>query len=135
MLLLLASALVSCDGGTSPSVVVPCSDDQEVIISVSSGLQPTFTWEPACGMASIQVWASATSTDGWVLYSGANSAANPLRPGVKYGEAPFGAIAPSPAAALVPGEEYTVAVYRWIGDASGAGSLFSRGIAVFIPSR
>jgi hypothetical protein len=135
MALLLASALLSCGDGTSPSALVPCSDDQEVTLSVSPGLRPTFGWEPACGMASLQIWASATSANGWVLYSGASSASNPLRPGVKYGEAPFGTIAPGPATALVPGEEYTVAVYRWIGDASGAGSLFPRGVAVFIPSR
>jgi hypothetical protein len=128
----MVALLPSCGGGAGPAEVVSCAEDQEVSVSVSPGLRPTFTWEPACGMASLQVWNNATNANGWVVYSGSNSAANPLRPGVSYGQAPIGSIAPGPASPLQAGEAYTVEMYRWIGD-PGIGSLFPRGSAVFTP--
>jgi hypothetical protein len=130
----LAVFVLSCSDGTAPTPV-PCADDQQVTVSVSPGLQPTFSWEPACGMSSVQVWAVSPGSGGggWVLYGGENAARNPLGSGIRYGRAPSGAIEPAPEVPLVAGQEYMVAVYRWIGEPGGPGGLFDRGGASFRP--
>lgn len=86
-------------------------------------------------MSSLQVFAASPSTGGhgWVLYSGARAAENPLGPGIRYGQRPSAALQALPPDPLVPGAEYTVAVFRWIGDPGGPGSLFLQGSAVFTP--
>jgi hypothetical protein len=96
---------------------------------VSADPTPLFSWEPACGFASLQVW-DQNQTSGWVLYTGARAPDNPLRSGIRYGQAPPGAIEPAPATPLTKSINYTVAVYRWIGDEAG-GSLFPAGSATF----
>jgi hypothetical protein len=128
----IALLLLSCsDSAFEP--VVPCTDDQEVTVEVSAGTTPRFSWQPSCGMASVQVWATETSSDGWVLYSGNYAWENPLPSGLQYGQVPPKGLAPAPPVSLRRGIEYRVAVYRWIGDPGGLGSLFERGSATFRP--
>ena len=125
---------IACSDGIEPTPVVPCADDQEVEVLVSTGQTPVFTWTPACGMASLQVFPTTGSpTSGWALYTGSRAAENPLRSGVRYGQAPPEALEPAPATALVAGTEYTITVYRWLGEAGGLGSLFPQGSATFQP--
>lgn len=125
-------ALSSCaDNAFEP--IVACSDDQVVTVRVSAGTTPRFTWRPSCGMASVQVAATETSSDGWVLYSGSHAAENPLPSGLRYGEVPDQGVEPAPEARLQRGVEYRVSVYRWIGDSGGPGSLFERGAVTFRP--
>ena len=113
--------------------IVACTDQQEVTVLVSGGTSPRFTWDPSCGMASVQVWATETSSDGWVLYSGSYAAENPLPSGLRYGEVPPKGLQPAEPAPLRRDVEYRVAVYRWIGEPGGPGGLFERGIATFRP--
>jgi hypothetical protein len=122
----------SCSDSTFEPIVA-CTDDQEVAVYVSAGTTPRFTWQPTCGMASVQVWATETSSDGWVLYSGGHAAENPLPSGLRYGEVPPKGLEPTSETPLSRGIDYRVAVYRWIGEAGGPGGLFERGIATFRP--
>jgi len=124
--------LVSCSG-TAFEPIVACTDQQEVTVLVSGGTTPRFTWDPSCGMASVQVWATETSSDGWVLYSGSYAAENPLPSGLRYGEVPPKGLQPAEPVPLGRGTEYRVAVYRWIGEPGGPGSLFERGHVIFRP--
>jgi hypothetical protein len=127
-----ALLLLSCsDSALEP--IVACTDDQEVTVAVSAGTIPRFTWDPSCGMASVQVWATETSTDGWVLYSGSHAAENPLPSGLRYGEIPPKGLEPVDPVPLRRGAEYVVAVYRWVGEPGGPGSIFERGRANFRP--
>ena len=123
----------SACAGDSFEPIVPCSDDQTVVVSVSPGTKPRFTWQPACGMASLEVWPAAGPPAAWVLYSGPRAAANPLPSGIRHGEPPSVAVEPAPPAALSAGVTYRVTVLRWIGAAGGPGSLFPRGEATFSP--
>jgi hypothetical protein len=127
-----AGTLAGCSDASPFDPIVACADDQEVTVHVSGGTTPRFTWEPSCGMASIQVWPMDGSTGGWVLYSGMYAAENPLPSGIRYGEVPTKGIQPAPPTVLRGGVEYEVAVYRWIGDRE-LGSLFVRGTATFRP--
>ncbi len=128
----LAALTLACSDGVEPTPIVPCADDQEVEVLVSADQTPVFTWSPACGMASLQVFPTmGDPTAGWVLYTGSRAPENPLRSGVRYGEAPPEALEPGPATALVPDTEYTVVVYRWLGESGGPGSLFLQGAATF----
>jgi hypothetical protein len=117
--------------------IVTCSDDQQVVVRVSDGTapavrsQPRFTWEPACGMASIQVFTVDGSPGGWVVYSGERAAENPLPSGVRYGHVPPAGLAVADPIPLEAGVDYRVVVFRWIGEAGGPGSLFERGGTTF----
>jgi hypothetical protein len=123
---------LGCSDGVEPTPIVPCADDQEVEVLVSADQTPVFEWSPACGMASLQVFPTTGSpTSGWTLYTGARAPENPLRSGVRYGQAPPEALEPAPATALIKDTEYTVIVYRWLGEPGGTGSLFAQGSATF----
>ncbi len=121
--------LLGCSDGIGPRPLQPCSDEQEVVIAVSDEETPLFTWEPACGFASLQIW-DQNQTSGWTLFTGSRAAENPLRSGIRYGEAPPEAVEPGPASPLVSGQTYRVVLYRWQG-ASGAGSLLPYGETTF----
>ena len=124
--------LAACSG--SPQEVPPedCPDNQ-VSLTVSEGLTPRFSWAPRCGMASVNVFPTAGGASLWVLYSGQEAAANPFHSGITYGRAPAGAIEVTGPVPLSRGTEYTVIVYRWIGDPGGSGVLYQAGSATFQP--
>ena len=130
----LAALTLACSDGVEPTPIVACADDQEVEVLVSADKTPIFTWSPACGMASLQVFATMGSgTSGWILFTGPRAAENPLRSGIRYGHAPPEALEPGPATDLVPDTEYTVVVSRWLdfGEPGGGGSLLPQGSATF----
>lgn len=120
-----------CSEASAPQVEA-CADDQEVTIAVSSGTGPAFTWAPACGMTSIMVFPAAGPPAAWVVYGGPAAASNPLRSGIRYGQAPPGTFEATPPVTLQRGTEYQVLIYRWVGDAAGGGP-FQRGSAAFRP--
>lgn len=128
-LALLLLLLATCSDGIGPRPLEPCDADQEVEVMVGSGPNPVFSWTPACGLASLHVW-DQNQTSGWVLYTGPRTHENPLRSGIRYGDAPPESVEPAPATPLISGREYTVTVYRWIGDQAG-GSHFPVGSATF----
>ena len=125
--------LARCADHNAFDPIVACSDSQVVTVHVDPGLTPQFTWTPSCGMASLRVLPDTGSGGGWVLYSGAAAADNPLPSGIRYGIVPPRGLAPADAAPLVRGVQYHVVVYRWLGPAGGPGSLFDRGSVAFTP--
>jgi len=128
----IALLLASCSHSAFEPIVA-CTDQQQVTVLVSSGTSPRFTWDPSCGMASVQVWATESSSDGWVLYSGSYASENPLPSGLRYGEVPPKGLQPADPSPLRRGIEYRVAVYRWLGEPGGPGGLFERGNTTFRP--
>ena len=133
LIAILGGGLVACADGLGFEPIVTCSDSQAVTLRVEAGVTPRFTWQPACGMASLQVFPDTGITGAWVLYSGTYAAENPLPSGIRYGQVPPKGIAPSAPRPLVHGLSYHVTVYRWIGQPGGPGSLFERGSAAFTP--
>ena len=117
-------------GCGEPTAAVECTDES-VVISVTDAPVPAFSWAPACGMASLAVRPTAGDAGGWVIYTGVNAAANPLRSGIRYGNAPPVAVEPAPAAPLVHGITYTVSVSRAIADGHGGVVLLIAGSANF----
>ena len=129
----LAATVCACADSLGFDPIVPCSDSQPVTISVETTSPPRFSWQPACGMASLQVLPDTGSGGGWVVYSGSQAAENLLPSGIRYGQLPPGGVAPGGASPLVHGVLYHAVVYRWIGAAGGPGSLFERGSGGFLP--
>jgi hypothetical protein len=124
---------LGCAEASAPPVEA-CADDQAVTVHVSAGPRPAFTWTPACGMTSITVFSAAGPPPAaWVLYGGSSAASNPLRSGIRYGQAPSGTLEATPETALEVGSEYQVLVYRWVGEPGGEGGPFQRGSATFRP--
>lgn len=130
---ILFAGVLACSDDLGFDPIVTCSDSQAVTVRVDATGTPRFTWQPSCGMASLQVLPDTGTTGGWVLYSGTYAAENPLPSGIRYGQVPPKGIAPSAAQPLASGVTYHVTVYRWIGQPGGPGSLFQRGDAVFTP--
>ena len=130
----LVALTLACSDGVEPTPIVPCGDDQEVEVLVSADKTPVFTWSPACGMASLEVRPTTGSGGStWLLFTGPRAAENPLRSGIRYGEAPPEALEPGPATELMPDTEYAVVVSRWVdfGEPGGGGSLLPQGEATF----
>ncbi len=126
---------VILEAGCSESLgfdpIVACSDSQTVTVQVTTSVTPRFTWTPACGMASLQVFLDSGGAGRWIVYSGSAAPQNPLPSGIRYGQLPPKGLAPGGAQPLISGVSYSVVVYGWVGAAGGAGSLFERGSATF----
>jgi hypothetical protein len=123
---------LGCSEASAPPAEA-CTDDQAVTVHASAGTRPAFSWTPACGMTSIMVFPAAGPPAAWVVYGGSSAASNPLRSGIRYGQAPNGSFEATPEAALEVGTEYQVLVYRWLGEPGGEGGPFQRGSATFRP--
>ena len=105
-----ALAAFGCGGetGTNPPPIDPGICAGPVDITVSSGLEPTFSWSPDCKIGrliverdTIEVWGTETL--------GENIYASPI----VYDVPPPGAVEPEPAVTLVAGRTYTVSLYSW----------------------
>jgi hypothetical protein len=129
----LVTGWLACSSSLGFDPIVPCSDSQTINVSVETSVTPRFTWQPSCGMSSLQVLPDTGSSGGWVVYSGSHAAENPLPSCIRYGRLPPDGIVPGGAHPLVHGVPYHVVVYRWIGAPGGPGGLFEQGNATFLP--
>jgi hypothetical protein len=91
---------------TTTEVVAPCMDP--VLLSVSAGTTPRFTWDPACGAFQLIVQDTA-NTGFWAVTSDSSR----LRSGIDYGVTPASdaqqLMAP---VALQHGTPYVVGLFR-----------------------
>lgn len=120
----------ACSNSPQEVQLEECPNDQ-VSVTVGGGSAPSFSWTPRCGMASLQVFPTDGGASLWVLYSGEQAVTNPFRSGIVYGQAPAGALEVTGPVPLSAGTEYTVLVYRWIGEPGGPGILSEAGAATF----
>lgn len=108
-----SATLAAC--GTDPSIFhVGCS--QIDAVEISAGLSPTFTWSPACAVATVAVYEKFVSEDPlpvpvpgaliWKITTDPASGGNLVEPGVQYGVAPTHSVELTAAAPLVPGRGY-----------------------------
>lgn len=131
-MLALCACLISagCGGGTNssgPDAALPeCTGN--VTIAVSPGPQPTITWGPRCRLFLLAVESAVTGHDSWSITS---PGINGIAPDVVYGRVPIGAQAVQAAAALIPGQRYTVALRRFTLPGPEDGVLM--GVLTFTP--
>jgi hypothetical protein len=121
---LLMLNLACADRALSPSA---CSD---VTVRVSAGLQPAFSWNPACRIEGLAVHLPGPGPIVWSTMSSrlSNTIATPVR----YGVFPDGAAQTANILLpLVAGTRYQVTLFR--GDDSPGGSLRSVGVTTFVP--
>jgi hypothetical protein len=126
----LAVLVASCSNGVQDVPLEVCPGDQ-VSVTVSGGLSPTISWAPSCGISSLMVYPTAGGSALWVLYSGQQAAENPFRSGIRYGQAPAGALEVTGPVLLAAGTSYTVIVYRT--EAGDGGARLQAGVATFRP--
>ena len=103
ILAVLGTLGLACADGASPS---SCTD---VPVSVSSGTTPQFSWTAACPAYSLQVIGQETSM--WYV-SGGEVLEDVIRPPVRYGIVPAGAVPSGPAQPLQAGVTYTLMLDR-----------------------
>lgn len=124
-----------CGGetGTNPPLSGPGPDPVDsticagpVVITVSSGTAPTFSWSPACKIGRLIVMDGLLETWGTETL-GENIYASPI----VYDVPPPGAVEPEPAVPLITGRTYTVSVYSWFSVSPE--SLVFRGEQNFTP--
>lgn len=108
-LVVLAAALLSAGcGGSTAEPLVAC--DEPVLLTLTTGTTPQFTWQPPCLIAKVVVLDSVQNVM-WDVQAPASS----IPPGVRYGETPEGAQDITPPVALIAGRSYAVGVYRATG--------------------
>jgi hypothetical protein len=81
----------------------PCTGS--VTATISGGTTPTFTWKPSCLVVELLV-----ERDGWDQWF-LEATGDGIRPGVRYGTAPAGAIEDEPATPLVRGVTYELILF------------------------
>ena len=128
MLALLLSGLLGCRDSTAPAA---CAGRLDLL--VSSGVTPTISWSPSCGLSGLAVFkepvpfsAEQFETPAWAFTV---SELTPIGPGVRYGRAPSGANVSKAPETLLPGAAYRVAVYYTV----GGDSLVAIGERMFVP--
>ena len=112
----------SC-GDDLGSGVAGCSE--QVALSVSLGLAPTFTWSPECAIFALKVTPVIGQQELWTIISNNR---NSIDPPITYGVVPDGAVENGPAALLEGEMEYRVTVIALSG-----GMEEVVGTAVFTP--
>ena len=120
--------LAGCSSGMQDVPLEECTGDQ-ASVTVSDGLSPMISWAPGCGMSSLDVFPTAGGSSLWVVYSGDQALENPFRSGIRYGDAPAGALEVAGPVPPAVGTQYTVAVYR----SDGGGARVQAGVATFRP--
>jgi hypothetical protein len=118
ILVLLVVLGCSDDDSQRPQSIAACTGS--VSVTVSEGLEPTFSWTPNCRLFFLLVEPSDSGDDQWHVIS---DSANVIAPPVKYGVVPDGAVERNPAVDLVPGHAYHVYLFRWTGPGRQDGQL------------
>ena len=80
---------------------------------VGTGTQPTFDWQPACGVNALTVRA-VESPDKVLWGLGSPSTSNAVHPPIRYGTIPPGASGSASAPALLTGSTYRLTLYVWL---------------------
>ncbi len=124
--LVAALACGSDSGSTNPRSLPECTGN--VSIQVSAGIQPTFSWTPACRLFVLGVESASSGSDQWVIIS---AGANRITPGVRYGTVPAGAAQLEAPAPLARGQSYDVFLGRYTGPDPDDGVLI--GVKAFTP--
>ena len=107
-ILALAAGLLSCDDeGTAPDLE-PCT--QSVAITVGKGTRPAFTWTPACALGGLEILGPM----GHIAWNVVGLDAPLIRPGIRYGAAPRGAIVTDGPLPIVVGEMHFVRQRIWV---------------------
>ena len=97
-----------------------------VVMQVTAGLSPTFSWQPECCVSFMLIEPLDDGSDQWMV---GNENANDLDSGITYGVAPAG-VNSRDVIPLVAGTAYKVILYRWL----GAGDAYlMAGYALLIP--
>lgn len=119
---LMLAALLGCRSSTEPDPLVgwlsPTGCNGRIDVTVTSGVVPTFSWTPNCGISALTV-TNVTPAPGttweapvWGFSVPEN---HPLGPTVRYGAAPAGANLWTPARPLDAGTTYRVSVMLTVG--------------------
>ncbi len=122
--LLLAAPLLllpACGGTSLPD----CTG--AVTVTASSGLTPSFSWNPKCQLEGLVV----TGPSGVVWSIEGTSQTNSISPPVRYGSTPGGARLLVAATALTAGASYQVTVSRF--DDGHGGTIEPTGGVGFVP--
>ena len=125
-LLLGAVGFGACSSGTGPSRDRECNGD--VLVSVSAGTTPTFSWTPSCRLTFLKVESATGATPMWSI--GDPLIQNSIASQVRYGTVPPGALQVREPIPLMPGTSYIVFVSRAHGDSF---SDEEAGSALFTP--
>ena len=82
-------ALAGCND--DPTKPTPGLCEEQVSLTIGTGVTPRFDWSPACRVTMLEVENTETSTSAWTVLAGPFSPGG-LAPPVTYGTAPSGAI-------------------------------------------
>ena len=116
--ILLVMACSDDDNTTVPVVVPDCSVVDS--ITVTAGSELTFSWAPNCRLMGWNIEPAGSGADQWlVLSEGSNS----IEPPITYGVVPEGAREIHAAEDLVPGTEYDLYLFKWIGPGAQDGEI------------
>ncbi len=118
------AALLACSEPIQP---VACPGDSVTLTIASSASAPLISWAPTCAMGLIQV----NQADGGAMWEIDTVDSNRVLPPVRYGEVPPGMQEMSALHPLVPGETYTVSVWRWLSSEPGAPNFRRAGVTTF----
>lgn len=121
-------AMVSCSDGTGPEAGGCTDETGSVTVTVTSGVAPTFDWDPPC--AAWLMLVEQDATDWWILEGATGTPgdfekANLITPPLTYGLAPsttgvFETDDPEP---LVSGVTYELVLWRILEEGSTANCL------------
>jgi hypothetical protein len=90
---------------------VPCTADDLVTLTVSSGPGTRFSWSPTCLAFRLAV----VDTAGTYLWEIEADSGNTLASGITYGVVPDNATETVPSSALVAGRRYVAGLFRRVG--------------------
>jgi hypothetical protein len=109
------ASLLSCSDGTDPKGANCPAETGSVQVTVTSGANPVFDWQPRCAVALLLIEEEAS--DQWVisgedLSSTTTESANRILPPITYGQVPSGIFEESPPETLVAGRTYEVILWK-----------------------